>query len=140
MVVLVALGLWADGSGKRHILNWEGADKEDQTAWERLVQRLWERGVRLETGSRPLCVMGLKGWSRLWTPFMAQPWSNSGASSTRCAMEVDKCSGLDREGKKLLMDQAAAVSQATSASEARVRLIAFGERWRATQSQAAATF
>ena len=55
-------------------------------------------------------------------------------------MEVDKCSGLDREGKKLLMDQAAAVYQATSASEARVRLIAFGERWRATQSQAVATF
>src|SRR5260221_12690398 len=32
------------------------------------------------------------------------------------------------------------VYQATSASEARVRLIAFGERWRATQSQAVATF
>lgn len=40
IVVLVALGLWTDGSGKRHILDWELADQEDQTAWERLVQRL----------------------------------------------------------------------------------------------------
>ena len=29
MVVLVALGLWADGSGKRHILDWEVADREE---------------------------------------------------------------------------------------------------------------
>ena len=50
IVVLVALGLWSDGSGKRHILDWEVADKEEQAAWERLVQRLWERGVKLETG------------------------------------------------------------------------------------------
>jgi hypothetical protein len=28
MVVLVALGLWTDGSGKRHILDWEGAEQE----------------------------------------------------------------------------------------------------------------
>ncbi len=50
IVVLVALGLWTDGSGKRHILDWEVADKEEQATWERLVQRLWERGVKLETG------------------------------------------------------------------------------------------
>jgi len=40
MVVLVTLGLWTDGSGKRHILDWEVAEKEEQAAWERLVQRL----------------------------------------------------------------------------------------------------
>ncbi len=39
MVVLVALGLWTDGSGKRHILDWEIAEQEEQPAWERLVQR-----------------------------------------------------------------------------------------------------
>ncbi len=50
IVVLVALGLWTDGSGKRHILDWEVADKEEQATWERLVQRLWERGVKLGTG------------------------------------------------------------------------------------------
>ena len=51
-----------------------------------------------------------------------------------------KCVGLDRAGKKLLMAQAAAVYQATSASEAQARLLAFGECWRPTQPQAVATF
>ena len=50
IVVLVAMGLWTDGSRKRRILDWEIAEKEEQAAWERLVQRLWERGVKLETG------------------------------------------------------------------------------------------
>jgi transposase-like protein len=49
-VVLVALGLWTAGLGKRQILDWEVADKEEQATWERLVQRLWGRGVKLETG------------------------------------------------------------------------------------------
>lgn len=39
IVVLVALGLWTDGSGQRQILAWEVADKEEQATWERLVQR-----------------------------------------------------------------------------------------------------
>ncbi len=38
------------------------------------------------------------------------------------------------------MEQAAAVYQAASASEARVRLAAFAEHWRPTQPQAVATF
>jgi transposase-like protein len=71
---------------------------------------------------------------------MARPWCNSAASSTRCAMEVDKCVGLDRDGKKALLEQAAAVYEATSASEARARLAAFAEQWRPTQPQAVATF
>jgi len=51
-----------------------------------------------------------------------------------------KCVGLDRARKKLLMAQAAAVYQATSAPEAQARLLAFGQCWRATQPQAVATF
>ena len=55
-------------------------------------------------------------------------------------MEVDKCIGLDREGKKQFLEQAAAVYQAMSASEARARLVTFAERWRTTQPQAVTTF
>jgi transposase-like protein len=61
MVVLVALGLWIDGSGKRHILDWEIADQEEQPAWERLVQRLWERGVKVETGLQAIVRDGTQG-------------------------------------------------------------------------------
>ena len=51
-----------------------------------------------------------------------------------------KSVGLDREGKKSLLEQAAVVYQAMSAPEARARLVAFAEHWRPTQSQAVATF
>ncbi len=52
----------------------------------------------------------------------------------------NKCVGLDRERKKSLIEQAAAVYQAPTPSEARARLLVFGERWQATQPQTVATF
>jgi Transposase, Mutator family len=48
VVVLVALGFWNDGSGRREILDWEIAKSEEHTEWEKLLTRLWERGVRPE--------------------------------------------------------------------------------------------
>jgi len=50
VVLLVALGFWTDGSGKREILDWQVADGESQAAWDPFVHRLWERGVRPENG------------------------------------------------------------------------------------------
>src|SRR3989440_10950700 len=50
VVVLVALGLWTDGSGKREILDWQVANGESKAAWEPFVHRLWERGLRPERG------------------------------------------------------------------------------------------
>lgn len=140
MVVLVALGLWTDGSGKRQILDWEVADKEDQTAWERLVQRLWERGVKLETGLQAIVRDGTEGLEQALDYIYGSALVQQRCIFHKLRNVSDKCIGLDREGKKPLMEQAAAVYQATSASEARARLVAFGERWRATQPQAVATF
>ena len=60
-VVLVALGWWTDGSHKRRLLDWERADQEEQAAWERLVQRLWERGVKRETGLQAMGRDGSEG-------------------------------------------------------------------------------
>jgi hypothetical protein len=48
MVILVALGYWADG--RREILDWQIAHSEDHHEWEVLVQRLWERGCQPEHG------------------------------------------------------------------------------------------
>jgi len=48
MVVLVALGFWANGS--REVLDWQIARSEDHQEWELLVQRLWECGCRPEQG------------------------------------------------------------------------------------------
>src|SRR5438477_6850175 len=52
VVVLVALGFWNDGSGRREIIDWEIAKSEEHTEWEKLLNRLWERGVRPERGLR----------------------------------------------------------------------------------------
>jgi len=50
VVVLVALGLWTDGSGKREILDWQVADGESKEAWEPNVASLVGTGLRPETG------------------------------------------------------------------------------------------
>jgi len=50
VVLLVALGFWTDGSGRREILDWHVADGESKAAWDPFVHRLWERGVRPENG------------------------------------------------------------------------------------------
>ena len=39
VVVLVALGFWNDGSGRREILDWEIAKSEEHTEWEKLLNR-----------------------------------------------------------------------------------------------------
>ncbi len=140
MVVLVALGLWTDGSGKRQILDWEIAEQEKQPAWERLVQRLWERGVKLETGLQAIVRDGTEGLEQALDYVYGSALVQQRCIFHKLLNVSDKCVGLDRARKKLLMEQAAAVYQATSASEARARLLAFGEYWRATQPQAVATF
>jgi len=140
MVVLVALGLWTDGSGKRQILDWEVAEQEDQAAWERLVQRLWERGVKLETGLQAIVRDGSEGLEQALDYIYGSALVQQRCIFHKLRNVSDKCIGLDREGKKQFLEQAAAVYQAMSASEARARLATFAERWRATQPQAVATF
>ena len=140
MVVLVALGLWTDGSGKRHILDWEGADQEDKGAWERLVQRLWERGVKLETGLQAIVRDGTEGLEQA-LDFVY----GSALVQQRCIFHTlrnvsGKCVGSDRKAKKLLMEHAAALYHATRTSQAQARLAAFAEYWQPTQPQAVVTF
>jgi Transposase, Mutator family len=140
LVVLVALGLWTDGSQKRHILDWEIADQEEQAAWERLVQRLWALGVKLETGLQAIVRDGSEGLEQALDYVYGSALVQQRCIFHKLRNVGDKCVGLDREREKSLLEQAAAVYQATSAPEAGARLLAFGERWRSTQPQAVATF
>jgi hypothetical protein len=52
MVRLLALGLWADGSGRREILDWELALGETQPEGPRLLDRRLSPG---RAGRRPGC-------------------------------------------------------------------------------------
>ena len=140
IVVLVALGLWTDGSGNRQILDWEVADQEEQAAWERLVQRLWERGVKLETGLQAIVRDGSEGLEQALDYVYASALVQQRCIFHKLRNGSRQVCRLGSRREKSLMEQAAAVYQATSAPEARARLLAFGERWRSTQPQAVATF
>jgi transposase-like protein len=128
------------GSGKRCILDWEVAEKEEQAAWERLVQGLWERGVKLETGLQAIVRDGSEGLEQALDYVYGSALLQQRCIFHKLRNVSNKCVGLDRKGKKSLLKQAAAVYQAASAPEAQARLAAFGEQWRPTQPQAVATF
>lgn len=140
IVVLVALGLWTDGSQKRQILDWEIADQEEQPAWERLVQRLWKRGVKLETGLQAIVRDGSEGLEQALDYVYGSALIQQRCIFHKLRNVSDKCVGLDREDKQQFMEQARAVYQAKTASQAQAGLATFAEQWRARQPQAVATF
>ncbi len=144
VLLLVALGFWSDGSGKREILDWEVADGEGNEAWQRLVQRLWDRGVRPEKGLQAVIRDGNGELGKA----LALVYGTT-VVEQRCIFHkldnvADKCreelKGKEKkEERKRLLDQARAIYQAESASEARTRLGAFADRWRARTPKTVAT-
>jgi putative transposase len=144
VVVLVAQGLWTDGSGRREILDWQVADGESKAAWEPFVHRLWERGLRPETGLQAVIRDGCGelGEAIAWV-------YGSTVLEQRCIFHklrnvADKCreelkGDAKKETRKLLMEQASAIYQAESAEEARQRLTAFADAWRARTPKTVAT-
>jgi hypothetical protein len=107
IVVLVALGLWTDGSRKRRILDWEVAgQKVEQAAWERLVQRLWERGVKLETGLQAIVRDGSEGLEQALDYVYGSALVQQRCIFHKLRNVSNRCVGLNREGIKLFMEQA----------------------------------
>src|SRR5713101_1083095 len=144
VVLLVALGLWTDGSGRREILDWQVADGESKAAWEPFVHRLWERGLRPETGLQAVIRDGCGelGEAIAWV-------YGSTVIEQRCIFHklrnvADKCreelkGDANKETRKQLMEQASAIYQAERPEEAKRRLAAFAEQWRARTPKAVAT-
>lgn len=136
VVLLVALGLWTDGSGRREILDWQVADGESKAEWDPFVHRLWERGVRPEKGLQAVIRdgCGKLGEAVAWV---------YGATivEQRCIFHkmrnvADTCrkelTGEQKEEeRKKLMSQVSAIYQAESATEARTRLATFADAWQA---------
>lgn len=125
-MVLLALGVWTDGSGKREILDWQVADNEGKAAWETLVNRLWERGLqpehRLQAAIRD-------GYGELGEA-VALVYGLT-VVEQRCIVHklrnvADKCcEGLkgeaNKQTRKQLVEQASLIYQADSAALARAR-------------------
>jgi putative transposase len=144
VVVLVALGLWSDGSGKREILDWQVADGESKAAWETLLQRLCKRGLRPENGLQAVIRDGCGELGKA----LAQVYGSS-VLEQRCIFHkllnvADKCredlKGQEKkEERQQLLEQARAIYQAQSATQARMRLAAFADTWRERAAKTVAT-
>jgi putative transposase len=142
VVLLVALGFWTDGT--RQIVDWEVADGESQAAWERLVHRVWERGVRLETGLQAVIRdgNGELGEALAWV-------YGARLLEQRCIFHklrnvADKCreelkGDAHKETRTQLLEQARTIYQAERAAQARTRLATFADTWRARTPKTVAT-
>jgi len=86
VVLLVALGFWTDGSGKREILDWQIADGESKAAWDPFVHRLWERGVRPENGLQAVIRDGCGELGEAVAWVYGTTIMSNAASFIRCAM------------------------------------------------------
>lgn len=141
-VILVALGFWPDG--RREILDGQVASSEDHQEWEVLVQRLWEHGCGPENGWRLVVRDGSGGLGEAFALV-----SGTTVPEQRCLFQkrqhVSKKARTERTGKenqesrKQLMEQAAAMSQAHTASEAQGRRARWAEQWREQAPESVAT-
>jgi putative transposase len=144
VVMLIALGFWTDGSSKREILDWQVANGEGKAAWETLVNRLWERGVRPENGLQAVIRDGCGELGEA----VAMVYG-SRVVEQRCIFHklrnvAEKCreelkGDVNKQTRKQLVEQASVIYQAESAPEARVRLAAFAASWQARTPKTVAT-
>jgi len=144
MVLLVALGLWTDGSGRREILDWELAEGETQPDWQRLLDRLEERGVRPEAGLQAVIRDG-KGelgaavaqvyGTRVIEQRCVFHKLRNGADKAREDMSGERY----RELREQLLEQASAMYQADTAAQAHERLCIWVSTWREQAPKAVAT-
>lgn len=140
MVVLVALGLHSDGSGRREIMDWELAESESEEAWTKLLQRLWERGARAENGVRVLVRDGGSGLGEAISYVYGTSVADQRCIFHKRGNVSDACSPeMSAETKKELMGQAKGIYEAKSAEAARRLLANWGEKWQAVAPKAVAS-
>ncbi|HLZ61492.1 MAG TPA: transposase [Ktedonosporobacter sp.] len=142
MVVLVALGFWEDG--RREVLDWQIARSENHQEWEVLVHRLWERGCQLERGLQLVVRDGSGGLGEALALVYGATVREQRCIfhklqnvSTKARSELK--GNEKREERKQLMEQAAAIYQASIADEARQRLTQWHTKWQEHAPQAVVT-
>src|SRR5947209_16895220 len=144
VVVLVALGFWNDGSSRREIVDWEIATSEEHTEWEKLLNRLWERGVRPERGLQMVVRDGSGGLGEALALVYGSTVLDQRCLFHKLRNVAEKARSElkgeeKREERKQLLEQARAIYQAESAAQARERLARWAEQWCACAPKAVAT-
>lgn len=144
--ILVAYGV-DPVSGERWILDWERGEDEDQASWQRLLERLWERGLRAETGLRLIVHDGGAGLIKALEMVDFGPQ----VGDQRCIFhklqnvrrDVQGTPEMSRDERRdrrqTLLRDAREVYQGTNEGEIRRRLGEFRAKWAASEPKAVAT-
>jgi hypothetical protein len=142
--VLIALGIWPQ-SGRYHVLDWELAEGESGSDWDRFLSRLIERQLWQCRGLRLMVHDGGSGLQAALRRWYAE------VPSQRCVFHKlrnvwqaiivpeDSTSSQRRALKQEIIREAAAVFRASDERQAKQLMADFKVRWSDTQGEAVAT-
>lgn len=144
--VLVAYGV-DPHRGKRWVLDWERGEGEDAASWQRLLERLVERGVTAERGLELIVHDGSAGLDAA----LETVWLGDGVVQQRCVFhklrnvrrDVLGDAGMSpeerRERRRAVLRDAAQVYHGQDEAEMHKRLRRFHAKWEEREPKAVAT-
>jgi hypothetical protein len=144
--LLVAYGL-DPRCGNRWVLDWERGREEDEASWQRLLERLLERGLHADRGLALFVHDGSKGLDKAFE----MVWFGKGVERQRCIFhkllnvrrDVAGDEGMSREQRKArareVLKDAAEVYRGKDEPEIRERQGAFRAKWQGREPAAVAT-
>ena len=144
--ILVAYGVDPD-TGRRWVLDWERGQEEDKESWQRLLERLEQRGIRAERG---LLLFIHDGSTGLESAFEMVDFGQ-GVNRQRCIFHklrnVSKAvrgeEGMSREEKRKrradVLADASGVYRGQGEEEIRENLATFKLKWQRAEPAAVAT-
>ncbi len=144
--LLVAYGV-DPVSGQRWILDWERGEDEDEASWQRLLERLQERGLHADKGLRLFVQDGSAGLAKAFEMVYFGP----GVEHQRCLFhklrnvrrdvvgEPEMTREQRQERRQAVLADATAVYRGQDAQEIRRRLESFRTKWVEQEPKAVAT-
>lgn len=143
-VILVALGFWNDGSGRREVLDWQIATSEEHTEWEALLHRWWQRGLQPEKGLQMVVRDGSGGLGEAVALVYGSQVIEQRCLFHKLRNVTDACrsdfKGEEKKAEKQqFLEQASAIYDAPCAEEARERLLTCADTWREQTPKGVAT-
>ena len=134
-------------SGQRWVLDWERGEDEDAASWQRLLERLLERGLHAERGLAMFVHDGSAGLEKAFELV----YFGEGVERQRCIfhklMNVrrdvvgdERMTGKERQKRRReVLEDAARVYKGEDEAEIRQRLVSFREKWCESEPAAVAT-
>ena len=144
--LLVAYGV-DPVSEERWILDWERGEAEDQASWQRLLERLLERGLHAEKGLRLFVHDGSAGLEKAFE-FV---WFGKGVERQRCVFHKlrnvqrdvvgsPEMTRLEHQARRqAVLREASEVYRGKDESEIRQRFESFRAKWLESEPKAVAT-